>query len=115
VPPAGETLPAREEWMERMVALFGTNTQGASSLPSYQDSAWIESCSKELRMIATDVCHGKDEYRRVLALHLLRHASFPAGGSRPEEDEFRRTFAYWLANKLINDLTKSNSQCAEAA
>ncbi|MDE2299901.1 MAG: hypothetical protein KGK18_17260, partial [Burkholderiales bacterium] len=60
-----------------------------------------DSCLREIRLLAQASTHSAEEYRRVLALYLLRHATFPAEDGCREEDEFRRAYAYWLANRLI--------------
>lgn len=63
---------------------------------------WIHGCVASLRKIAkASISAGADEYKRVLAVFLLRHASFESAARNVEEEEFRRTFAYWLANRLV--------------
>jgi hypothetical protein len=41
---------------------------------------------------------------RVLAVYLLRHASFRANKGDKGDDEYRRTFAFWLACRLAEHL-----------
>ena len=62
---------------------------------------WIHGCLSKIRCIGRSCVLGHDEYKRVLAVFLLRHASFEANPSDAEADEFRRCFAYWLANRLV--------------
>lgn len=44
------------------------------------------------------------DYMRVLAVYLLRHSSFPTNVGDGGDDEYRRTFAYWLACRLTEHL-----------
>ncbi|WP_157610218.1 phosphotransferase [Variovorax sp. Root434] len=62
---------------------------------------WIHGCLRKIRLIGRSCVLGHDEYKRVLAVFLLRHASFEASPSDAEADEFRRCFAYWLVNRLV--------------
>jgi hypothetical protein len=62
---------------------------------------WIHGCLSKIRCIGNSCVLGYEEYKRVLAVFLLRHASFEANHSDAEADEFRRCFAYWLANRLV--------------
>lgn len=62
---------------------------------------WIHGCLSKIRRIGRSCVLGHDEYKRVLAVFLLRHASFEANPSDVETDEFCRCFAYWLANRLV--------------
>jgi hypothetical protein len=65
---------------------------------------WLSDCVCEIRRIAKQSVNTVDEYKRVIAICLLRWASFPSEGESPqdkEHDENRRVYAYWLANQLI--------------
>jgi hypothetical protein len=66
---------------------------------------WLGNCLQEIRRIASTSTRSPDEYKRVLAVYLLRHASFPPDEECSDEDECRRTYAYWLANRMITALT----------
>ena len=65
------------------------------------EGCWIHGCLSKIRRIGRSCILGHDEYKRVLAVFLLRYASFEANPSDAEADEFRRCFAYWLANRLV--------------
>jgi Phosphotransferase enzyme family len=65
---------------------------------------WLLPCLQEIRQLAMDATLHPDEYLRVLSVYLLRHATFPANARCDEDDEFRRTYAYWLANRLVLSL-----------
>lgn len=85
---------------------------------SQQDPAmnhWVLPCLHEIRLLANDSTLGADEYLRVLAVYLLRHASFPANARCTADDEFRRAYAYWLANRLVVSLCQAQDLELEAA
>jgi hypothetical protein len=65
------------------------------------DGGWIHRGLSKIRHIGRSCVLGHDEYKRVLAVFLLRHASFQANPSDAQADEFRRCFAYWLANRMV--------------
>lgn len=97
------SLVPREVWLEMMERLYSPTkifdpTQSASSETAL---AGVESAVLEIRKIAGEVMVGQTEYVRVLSLYLLRHAMFDAAIENNEEDEFRRTYSYWLADRLV--------------
>lgn len=65
----------------------------------------VAPCLLEIRQLAKECTASALEYQRVLALYLLRCATFPPDASSGVDDESRRTCAYWLANRLILALT----------
>ena len=81
-----------------------------------EKGCWIHGCLSKIRCIGRSCVLGHDEYKRVLAVFLLRHASFEANPSDAEADEFSRCFAYWLANRLVISIVAEakNSQMETA-
>jgi hypothetical protein len=76
---------------------------------------WLLPCLHEIRMQATHCTLGADEYLRVLAVYLLRHATFPADRRSVDDDGFRRAYAYWLSNRLVMHLCQDQNLALEAA
>lgn len=98
----GVTL-SQEEWRQRIDALYAPRAIELSlaGVPIAVDDEPIAACVDELRRIANESVHSTDEYKRVLAVYLMRQATFPADATCAAADEFRRTYAYWLANQLV--------------
>lgn len=113
---AGVTL-SREEWRQRIDALYAPRAieRSLSSFPLAVDDDPIAACVAELRRIANESVHSTDEYKRVLAVYLMRQATFPADATCATEDEFRRTYAYWLANQLVLALCAAQEPELETA
>ncbi len=109
--------PDKMAWKDCVDALYHPNTitDTFDSAAGYTAGSWIEECVCEIRRIAKGICQSPDEYMRVLAVYLLRHASFQAEPACQDEDEFRRSFAYWLANRMVKGLAENYSQLMEAA
>lgn len=76
---------------------------------------WLLPCIYEIRLHAKACTLGVDEYMRVLAVYLLRHASFPADKRCVDDDDFRRAYAYWLSNRLVLHLCRYQNHALEAA
>ena len=93
----------REAWREATERLYRPEAIdfAMTGLALEVTDGLADSCLREIRLLAQASTHSAEEYRRVLALYLLRHATFPAEDGCREEDEFRRAYAYWLANRLI--------------
>lgn len=106
----------REQWKKRVEELYRPEAVDAAEYGTapYTSGDWLGACLKEIRRIASLSTHGSDEYTRVLAVYLLRHASFPPEEDCEEEDEYRRTYAYWLANRMITALGTTVSSQLEA-
>ncbi len=105
-------------WWQRRVEQAYRPTEIMRISWSQQDPAithWVLPCLHEIRRLAKDCTLGADEYLRVLAVYLLRHASFPADARSSADDEFRRTYAYWLANRLVVSLCHTEDVELEAA
>ena len=109
--------PNGDEWKSVVAALYSPEGIEASlDNPSTVGAAtWIHTALAEVRTLAADSVLCKDEYKRVLAVYLLREASFPAKEKFQEEDEYRRTFAYWLACRLVDSLEANASATVMAA
>lgn len=95
-----------DEW-RRVVADLYEPAAISASLTSgvpVQGSTWIHKAVAEIRTLVAVSVVDDDEYKRVLAVYLLRQATFPVHKKFPEQDEYRRTFAYWLACQLAESL-----------
>lgn len=91
-----------KQWQSWIENLYHPNTIDAMLDGAAADQGcWIHVCLSKIRRIGWSCVLGHDEYKRVLAVFLLRHASFEANPSDTDADEFRRCFAYWLANRLV--------------
>lgn len=111
------TALTRAEWRQRIDALYAPEAIDrslAGALPA-PGSDPIAACVQELRRLAHASVHSTGEYKRVLAVYLLRHATFRADASNSVEDEFRRTYAYWLANQLVLALCAAQEPQLETA
>ena len=88
-----------QSWIENLYrpSTIDSMLEGATAARG----CWIHVCLSKIRHIGRTCVLGHDEYKRVLAVFLLRHASFEANPSDSDADEFRRCFAYWLANRLV--------------
>lgn len=98
--------PFGTEWKALIDNLYSPEAVDASAEDhaSIAGNSWIHPCVAEVRRLVRNAIESKDEYKRVLAVYLLRQASFPTSSKHPEEDEFRRTYAYWLSCRLIAHL-----------
>jgi Ternary complex associated domain 9 len=93
----------REQWHKRVEELYHPDNLDLTVRVMLSEAPrdWVRDCLQEIRHIARTSTHSADEYKRVLAVYLLRHASFPPDKDCEEEDEYRRTYAYWLANRMV--------------
>lgn len=103
---------ARSEWRSTVDALYGSDQ---IDLRHSGHQSGQSNCIDEIRRLAALSVESIDEYKRVLAVYLIRQASFPPNPLDPDEDEFRRCYAYWLANRLVLDLCASALPALEAA
>lgn len=109
--------PAEGVWRTEMEELYHPNrllTDASASEPAGA-TGWLRDSVREIRRIASASTHSADEYARVLAVYLLRHASFPADEGNEADDVARRTYAYWLANRLIMALCETTPELIEEA
>ncbi len=107
----------RAEWKQRVECMYRPSDLMHVSW-SQDDPVmnhWLPPCLFEIRLLAKDCTLGADEYLRVLAVYLLRHATFPANVRCANDDEFRRAYAYWLANRLVAHLCQAQVPDLEAA
>lgn len=105
----------REQWRKRVEELYRPELINQALASPDAPSDWVRACLQEIRRIAAASSHGTDEYKRVLAVYLLRHASFPPDEGCLGEDEYRRTYAYWLANRMVTALCATAPSQLEAA
>jgi hypothetical protein len=98
----------RVTWQSRVEQAYHLDTILAGAPPfDRSEEHWSLGCLQEVRRLASDATLSAEEYARVLAVYLLRHATFPASAHSCEDDEFRRAYAYWLANRLVLSLSRS--------
>jgi hypothetical protein len=98
--------PFGTEWKTLVEGLYSPREVDVSlqNHTSIIGLSWIHPCVSEIRRLARAAIESSGEYKRVLAVYLLRQASFPANSDHSEEDEFRRTYAYWLSCRLVAHL-----------
>ena len=104
-----------DDWRRVVAGLYEPDAISASLTPGalVQGSTWIHEAVAEIRALVPASIVDRDEYKRVLAVYLLRQASYPASKKCPEHDEYRRTFAYWLACRLTESLQAEALSTAE--
>lgn len=90
--------------------LLGTDQLAARDPALTQVAVALDEVRRQARRSATT----DDEYLRVLAVYLVRHASFPPLPEIPFDGQ-RRAYAYWLANRLILELEAMNHNTRVAA
>ena len=107
----------REAWLQATECLYRPESVGLAmtGMTREMTDAPADPCLREIRLLAEVSTYSAEEYRRVLALYLLRHATFPAEEICREEDEFRRTSAYWFANRLVVALCAAHEPQMETA
>lgn len=95
-----------DAWRSLVAGLYESDAISASLAPGapIQGSTWIHEAIAEIRALVPASVADTDEYKRVLAVYLLRQASYPASKKFPAQDGYRRTFAYWLASRLTESL-----------
>lgn len=108
---------SRDEWRAVIDELYLPRAVDASlNLDmNSQRLVWARDCVIEVRRHARVLMNSKDEYKRVLAVYLLRQASFPANPANFGEDEFRRTYAYWLCCQLVVSMQLEKQACVGAS
>lgn len=106
-----------QEWRHGIDMLYVPEAidRALSASASLTDSDPIACSIAEVRRLACASVHSADEYKRVLAVYLLRNATFEADGPYAALYEFRRTYAYWLANRLVLALCAEHEAQLESA
>jgi hypothetical protein len=99
----------REAWQQAVLKLYSPEAIVASlrQPEGIAQTDWMGAAVARVRaLVPAAVANPKspEEYMRVLAVYLLRHASFPANAGDDGDDEYRRTFAYRLACQLTEHL-----------
>jgi hypothetical protein len=109
--------PFGAEWKALVDKLYSPEAVDASleNQSAVAGLSCIQPCVTEVRRLAQGAVESNNEYKRVLAVYLLRQASFPANSQYPDEDEFRRTYAYWLSCRLVAHLRVEARLTAEVA
>jgi hypothetical protein len=109
--------PHGDEWRQQIEAIYSLEgINNSLDDPAAQaKEGWIYSSIAEVRAQAAKCISCHDEYARVLAVYLLRQSIYPAKDQAPQEDEWRRTFAYWLACRLVGALEAAARSAARAA
>jgi hypothetical protein len=112
VPPNGSS--DREAWRAQVEYLYRPELidavfQGPAADPM---TGWVGECIGEIRQLARTSAFSPDEYKRVLAVYLLRQSSFEADC---DEVEYRRAYAYWLADRLVLSISQPASADLEVA
>jgi hypothetical protein len=92
-----------EGWLATVKRLYEPEYLYRAPPPPDEPSTheWMWACVRQIRLIALESQTSDTEYQFALILYLLRRASF-ADESAP--DKFRRDFAYYLANQLVESL-----------
>lgn len=105
------------EWQQRIESMYQpVNIMRVTADDvETKDEHWLLPCLKKIRELALMSTLSPGEYGRVLAVYLLRQATFPADRRCVEEDEFRRAYAYWLANRLVVALSQVADEEREVA
>lgn len=105
-----------EDWRGAVAGMYESSYISASLTTGVfveEGRTWIHRAVAEIRaLVPASVLEG-DEYKRVVAVYLLRQASYPVCKKFPEHDEYRRTFAYWLACRLAESLQAEASSIVE--
>lgn len=101
----------RTEFLYRPSTLLRLVDEGDAEL----STDWSLPCIFEIRRLAKESTLSPEEYARVIAVYLLRMATFSTCGDGAENAEFRRDYAYWLANRLVEALCEVKQVNLEAA
>lgn len=101
----------RAEWRRVIEELYSPEAVAASVQDpcAVKGTTWIHEAVARVRSLALDSVLEVEEYMRVLTVYLLRQASYPANKKDADNDEYRRTFAYWLACRLTEHLRQQAS------
>jgi hypothetical protein len=98
-----------DAWKHAVLELYAPDTIVASLAQptTMMKGSWTRAAVAEIRaLVPAAVANptSPEEYMRVLAVYLLRHASFPANKKDKVDDEYRRIFAFWLACRVTEHL-----------
>lgn len=109
--------PQAEYWRSIVDGLYSADGIRASLKrgAAAQGQPWIHRAVAQVRSFASASVTDPDEYMRVLAVYLLRQACYPASQKMTAHDEYRRTFAHWLACRLTANLEVASPVQALAA
>lgn len=67
---------------------------------------WLWKCIRQIRLLALAEQISEYEYNTALAIFLLRWSTFPNKTDNPEREDFRKAYAYAVAEKMILDLER---------
>jgi hypothetical protein len=106
----------RRDWRDRIEYLYRPEIiSGPAAAGDPEAVHWLLPCVREIRSLAGEASLARDEYLRILAVYLLRHATFPASSRDTDDDEYRRAFAHWLAGRIVLWLCKTERAELETA
>jgi len=114
VPGSIKQIPHRSVWTQVVKHLFSPAEVTRSPTLANTDVGldWLRACVRQTRMIAGVICECDSEYATAVALHLLRRAQYLDGAN--EEDEYRRSYAYFLGSQLVEWLAMKPFPSAHA-
>jgi hypothetical protein len=94
-----------EGWLDLMDTVYCLTFINKTPPPvkDPHDREWLCACIRQIRILALAEQKSSQEYSTLLAIHLLRQATYPG---RTEEEKRRNAYAYVLAEQLINRIGK---------
>jgi len=112
VPSTPSRLPDRTTWTDFVTGVYSPAEISRSPSLAAPDVSldWLRSCIRQTRMVAGAICECESEYATVVAIYLLRRACYSADDNNHNEDVFRRSYAYFLASRIIQHLSTLSRQ-----
>jgi len=95
-------------WKELMDTLYSTECLG-KPLPLAREPRpreWLWNAVRQIRLFALSEKTSDCEYSSVVAMYLLRKSMYPRKPDESDSIDFRRAYAYVLAEKIIVDVAK---------
>jgi hypothetical protein len=96
-------------WKELMDTLYSTEWLGKPLPPAREPRPreWLWNAIRQIRLFALSEKTSAYEYSTVVAMCLLRRSMYP-GKLGSDSDDFRKAYAYVLAEKIIVDIAKNS-------